>query len=121
MKSTRNGFVLGAGWPSTGRCWETPKATVAPSQPDLVKFRLECRDGGHVQGVELQREEDSKEEGRDGSECCAPARRSRPYCPKIPEGPRLPNPRVLCGPRSANAKAGEFNCRTTSCRNSGAK
>lgn len=66
------------GWPSTGGHLKTPKVTLASSQPDRAKFRFKYKDGGHVQGVEPEREEGSKEEGGDGSEGCVPARRSRP-------------------------------------------
>ena len=53
-------------WPSTGRCLKTPQATIASSQPDLARFRFKCKDRGRVQGVDLEWQEDSKEEGRVG-------------------------------------------------------
>lgn len=53
-------------WPSTGRCLKTPQATIAFSQPELARFRFKCKDGGRVQGVDLEWQEDSKEEGRVG-------------------------------------------------------
>lgn len=88
-KNTRMALCRELGWPSTGTCSKTPKATIVSSQPDPAKFRSSTRMGATsvetVQGVERGR--GRKPGGRDGAECFTTARRNRPNTvPRQPKG-----------------------------------